>query len=77
MSDLPIPEPAGFRELSKQEKVRYLQSLWDAIVDSPEELPVRASHLDLAEERLAAYRQEPAQSGSAYELLDRLGKKKR
>jgi hypothetical protein len=77
MEHVTIPEPPGFAELSKAEKVRYLQGLWDRIADRPGDVPVPESHLQLAEERLAEYRRDPARAGSAYGVLDRLANKKR
>jgi putative addiction module component (TIGR02574 family) len=72
-----LPEPPGFAELTKAEQVRYLQALWDRIAEKPGELPVPESHLRVAEERLAEYRRDPTHARSAYEVLDRLGKKRR
>jgi putative addiction module component (TIGR02574 family) len=77
MQHAAIPEPPGFAELSKAEQIRYLQTLWDRIAERPGELPVPESHLELAEERLAEYRRDPSRARSAYEVLDRLGKKRR
>jgi hypothetical protein len=65
MEHTAIPEPAGFADLSKTEQVRYLQALWDRIADQPAELPVPESHLKLAEERLAIYRQDPTRARPA------------
>ena len=66
------------RELvpTKAEQVRYLEALWDRIADTPGELPVPESHLKLAEERLAEYRRDPTRARSAFEVLDRLAKKR-
>jgi putative addiction module component (TIGR02574 family) len=77
MQHAAIPEPPGFAELSKAEQIRYLQALWDRIAERPGDLPVPESHLELAEERLAEYRRDPTRAHSAYEILDRLGKKRR
>jgi len=77
MQHTAIPEPPGFAELTKAEQVRYLQALWDRIASGPGELPVPESHLELAEERLAEYRRDPAHAHSAYKVLDRLAKKPR
>jgi hypothetical protein len=52
MPDALIQTPEGFSELSKAEQVRYLQALWDQISEQPEQVPVPASHLELAEERV-------------------------
>ena len=76
MQHTTIPEPPGFAELSKAEQVRYLQALWDRIADKPGDLPIPESHLELAEERLAEYRRDPTRAHSAYEILDRLAKKR-
>ncbi len=77
MEHTSIPEPPGFGNLSKAEQVRYLQSLWDRIAENPSEVPVPETHIDLAEQRLAEYRRNPDRAGSAYDVLDRLGKKTR
>src|SRR3989442_2855850 len=65
-------EPMGFSALSKTEQIRYLQALWDRISEKPGEIPVPDSHLDLAKERLAAYRRDPHRARPAREVLDRL-----
>jgi putative addiction module component (TIGR02574 family) len=75
MQHTTIPEPPGFAQLSKAEQVKYLQELWDRIAESPDELPVPESHLELAEERLAEYRRDPSRAGSAYDLIDRLAER--
>ncbi len=72
-----IPEPPGFSNLTKVEQVRYLQALWDRITKNPSEVPVPETHLEVAEQRLAEYRRNPGQVRSAYDVLDRLGKKTR
>lgn len=77
MQSISIPDPPGFADLSKAEQIRYLQGLWDRIAEQPGEVPVPESHLELAEERLAQYRRDPASARSAYEVLDRLAKKRR
>jgi putative addiction module component (TIGR02574 family) len=53
-----LPAAAGFDELPKDEKLRYLQALWDRIVDSPGDLPLPESRLALLEDRLAEYRRD-------------------
>lgn len=77
MAHTAISEPPGFAELTKAEQVRYLQALWDRIAEKPGDLPAPESHLQVAEERLAAYRRDPTRAHSAYEVLDRLAKKPR
>ena len=75
MPELSIEAPSGFGKLSKTEQVRYLQALWDQISAQPEEVPVPESHLQLAEERLRRYRQNPSSSQPAFEVIDRLARK--
>jgi putative addiction module component (TIGR02574 family) len=77
MAHTAISEPPGLAELTKAEQVRYLLALWDRIAEKPGELPVPQSHLEVAEARLAEYRRDPTRAHSAYEVLDRLAKKRR
>ena len=70
-----IETPTGFNELTKSEQVRYLQALWDQISEHPEGVPVPQSHLQLAEERLRRYRENPSAAQPAFEVIDRLAKK--
>ena len=72
MEHLALPNPPGFAALSKADQIQYLQQLWDLISEHPEEVPVPASHLALAEERLAQYRRDPTHARSAYEVIERL-----
>ncbi|PYM11132.1 MAG: addiction module protein [Candidatus Rokuibacteriota bacterium] len=72
MEPTTIPDPPGFNQLSKAEQIRYLQSLWDRIAETPGDVPVPESHLLLAEQRLADYRRAPSQASPAYDVLDRL-----
>lgn len=77
MSHPSLPEPPGFEQLSKIEQIRYLQQLWDRISDRPGDVPVLQSHIELAEARLDAHRREPDHARPAYEVLDRLGARRR
>ncbi|MEW6352518.1 MAG: addiction module protein [Thermodesulfobacteriota bacterium] len=72
-----IPDPPGFNDLSKGEQIRYLQGLWDRIVEEPGEIPVPESHLALAEDRFAEYRRDPRRARPARDVLDRLAKDER
>lgn len=74
MAEALIETPAGFDKLSKVEQLRYLQALWDQISEQPEEIPVPESHLQLVENRLRHYRDNPS-ARSAFEVIDRLSKK--
>lgn len=74
MGNASTHEPPGFSKLSKAEQIRYLQALWDRIAESPGELPVPQSHIELTEQRLADYRRNPTNARSAHDVLRRLGK---
>ena len=43
--------PAGFDELTVEEKLDYLESLWDRITARPEAVPVPDWHLEVIEQR--------------------------
>jgi putative addiction module component (TIGR02574 family) len=63
--------------MSKAEQIRYLQALWDQIATSPGELPVPESHLELVEQRLRSYQDDPSKAQPAFDVLDRLSKNER
>jgi len=48
---VPIPPP-GFDDLSAEEKIEYVQSLWDRIAATPEQVAVPQWHQDVLDERL-------------------------
>lgn len=77
MPETSIPTPPGFAELPKAEQVRYLQALWDQISEHPDEIPVPESHLQLAEERLRRYRENPSSARPAVEVIDRLSQNRK
>ena len=75
MPETSIQTPPGSNELPKAEQVRYLQALWDQISSNPDEVPVPESHLQLAEERLRRYLQDPSTAKPAFDVIDRLALK--
>jgi putative addiction module component (TIGR02574 family) len=77
MPETSIEMPTGFTELSKSQQVQYLQALWDQISEQPDDIPVRESHLQLAQERLRQYRKNPSSTVPATEVIDRLTKEPR
>ena len=77
MAETSVTQPPGFTDMSKVEQVRYLQALWDQIAERPGELPVPESHLDLAEERLKHYRDNPSAANSAFDVLERLSRERK
>jgi putative addiction module component (TIGR02574 family) len=63
---VPNPPP-GFDELSMDEKIEYVQSLWDKIAATPEEVPVPDWHLRILDERRDSHRAKPA--GKSWEQV--------
>jgi putative addiction module component (TIGR02574 family) len=43
--------PAGFDELTVEEKLDYVESLWDRIAARPETVPVPDWHLEVIDQR--------------------------
>jgi putative addiction module component (TIGR02574 family) len=75
---LPLPPP-GFDDLSVEEKLDYVQSLWDRICAHPTEIPVPDWHRKVIQERLAAHRSDPGAvvpwEDARNELLAKLNKR--
>jgi putative addiction module component (TIGR02574 family) len=55
---IPSPPP-GFDELSVDERIDFVQSLWDRIAATPEQVPVPDWHRRIIRERLESYRTNP------------------
>jgi putative addiction module component (TIGR02574 family) len=56
---VPIPPP-GFDDLSVDEQIDFVQSLWDRIAETSEQVPVPEWHRQIIRERLAAYHASPS-----------------
>lgn len=69
---LPLP-PAGFDELAVEDKIDYVQALWDRIAMSADRVPLHEWQRHLLDERLAAHRASEGQEARSWvEVLDRL-----
>ena len=68
---LPMP-PAGFDDLSTDEKVRYVETLWNRIAVTPEQLAVPDWHRQLVHDRLKEHRKDPTAVRSWGETRDDL-----
>jgi len=77
MPETSIQMPTEFNQPSKAEKVQYIQALWDQLSEHPEEIPVPESHLQLVADRLRRHRETPSEARPAFEVIDRLSKKRR
>ena len=69
------PTPPGFDELSVDEKIDYLQSLWDRIAATPETIPVPDWHRKILDERLKDLEANPGAGDSWDVVQERLRKK--
>ena len=68
---LPVPPP-GFDELPVEEKVHYVEALWDRIAAAPQEVGVPDWHRQLLRDRLAEYRNDPNAGRSWRDVRDEL-----
>jgi putative addiction module component (TIGR02574 family) len=67
-----IPDPPGYAELSIEEKIDYIQLLWDRLADESDPFPVPDSHIKLVQQRMEAYRRDPSRVRSAFAIIDEL-----
>jgi putative addiction module component (TIGR02574 family) len=51
--------PPGFDELPVEDKIDYVQKLWDRIAAHQDQIPLQEWHRQILEERLAAHRAAP------------------
>ena len=68
----PALPPPGFDQLSPDEKLEYIQALWDHFAKHPEEVPIPDWHRLVIAERLAAYRRGGMTSRSWSEVREEL-----
>jgi len=68
---LPSPPP-GFDELSVDEKLEYIQSLWDRIANDESSVPVPEWHREVLRERLEDRRLNPDDGLDWDEVRDQL-----
>lgn len=68
---VPIPPP-GFDALSADEKIRYLQDLWDYIAADIAKVPVPDWHRRVLDQRLAEYQADPNEGEPWPQVRDRL-----
>ena len=64
--------PPGFDELSVEEQIAYVQSLWDRIAATPDQVPVPDWHREVLDERLKDFEANP-DAGESWDIVrDRL-----
>ncbi len=52
---VPVFPPPGFEQLSSDEKIDYIQDLWDLAIDSSDRMQSPDWHLEVIRERLASF----------------------
>jgi len=62
-----IPPP-GFDELTVEEQIDYVQSLWDRIAATPDQVPVPEWHRDVLDERLKDEKANPG-AGESWNVV--------
>jgi len=71
---LPLPPP-GFDELPVEDQIDYIQSLWDRIAVSANELPLQDWQARILDDRLAKHRADPTAAMPADEVMERLSQR--
>ena len=71
---VPLPPP-GFDDLSVDEKIDYLQSLWNRIAATPEAIPVPDWHREVLDERVKDLRADP-DAGDSWDVVQQRLRKK-
>ena len=64
--------PQGFDELTVEEKIAYVGSLWDLIAADPGNVPVPGWHQDILEERVQSHAENPHDVESWDKVRERL-----
>jgi putative addiction module component (TIGR02574 family) len=66
-SSVPL-RPPGFDELSVDEQIAYVESLWDRIAATPEQVPAPEWHREAVDERLKDYEANP-DAGATWDVV--------
>lgn len=64
--------PVGFEDLTPDEKVQYVQDLWDYVVADASTVPVPDWHHRILDERLAEYHAAPHEGRAWPQVRDQL-----
>lgn len=72
MTNTKLKIPPEFDSASKEQKIAFVQDLWNQIAREPESVPVPESHKDCLRERLETFRSAPHAGRSWNEIRDQL-----
>lgn len=70
-SNLPLPPP-GFDDLSPDDQIDYVQSLWDRIAARPDQVPVPNWHRQVIRQRMAEQEASPSEGRPWEEVRDEI-----
>lgn len=59
MSTTRVPIPPEFDAASEEQRIAFVQELWDQIAKAPDRVPVPENHKRILDERLEAYQANP------------------
>jgi putative addiction module component (TIGR02574 family) len=72
MSDTKLAVPPGFAAASKEERIEFVQDLWDRIARDQSSVPVPDRHKQILDRRLDAYQANPHARRPWNELLSKV-----
>jgi putative addiction module component (TIGR02574 family) len=64
--------PPEFDKAPKEQRIAFVQELWDRIAQDPERVPVPTEHQRILDERLKEYRSNPKAGRPWSEVRDQL-----
>ena len=64
--------PVGFDDLPVEDKIAYVQDLWDRIAANEDQVPLHEWQRQILEDRLAAHRAAPSEARPWRDVLDGL-----
>jgi putative addiction module component (TIGR02574 family) len=76
MSKIGPTPPPGFDDLSVDEQIDFVQSLWGRIAATSEQVPVPEWHREIIRERLASYHASPSAGRLWADVRTNIGRKK-
>lgn len=77
MSEPARTPPPGFDRLSIEERIEYVQSLWDQVSSDPSAVPVPGWHRDVIAKRLERQQADPEEGSPWPVVRERLERKLR
>jgi len=72
MSSRRLEIPSEFKSASSAERIAFVQTLWDQIAQSPQDIPMPEHHRQILDERLDAHRHNPQAGRPWNEVRDQL-----